>query len=133
MKKLIILLTIGMFMLACNKEDDNTTNNGSSPSNPTKGQVTFAANFEEANCPTETSVYINDTTLLGIITISHDTVIECGIEGNLTKELDPGIYDFKIQIIADIPHGTQEVTFDQSINILAGECKKMYLNCSQFF
>lgn len=117
MKKVILsLLVIVLCTVACNKKD-----------NPEEfGQITFGSNYDIVNCPIQVSVYIDDL-FVGEISSPCDSIVDCGIEGNVTKSVEMGTHTYKCLL--------QSPETDSCYNEIKGtvhvdkdECKKIFID-----
>ena len=115
---LIILLGISIFH-SCDKAEDET------------GFVTFGANYHIINCISKVTIYI-DNEKIGTLTNPTDTIIDCGEESNITKELTIGNHSYKIEIRPETGTGcTKDI--NGTFTIAKNECKKIFIDYLELF
>lgn len=116
---LIILLGISIFN-SCDKIE----NKGS-------GFVTFGANYHIINCISHVTIYI-DNEKVGTLTNPTDTIIDCGEESNITKELTVGEHSYKIEIRPETGSGcTKDI--NGTFTISENECEKIFIDYHEVF
>lgn len=115
----IILLSLTLF-IACG-EDEIEEN---LPEVVKQGEITFGANSHIINCVTSVEVFINDQSI-GVIPSYADSLVSCGVEGNLTKTLDVGSYTYKAVITGGGDCNAEE---SATITISENECTKVFLD-----
>ncbi len=116
---LILLFGILVFN-SCNEEENDKT-----------GFVTFGANYHIANCLSTVTIYIDDENI-GTLTKPTDTIINCGEESNITKELPIGIYSYKVEIFSERgPDCTKDIT--GTFKIFENQCEKIFIDYLQVF
>jgi len=81
---LIILISSSIFNSCKESTDDSAF-------------VTFGANYHIMNCISNVTIYVENESI-GKLTRSTDTIINCGDENNITKELTLGSHSYKIEI-----------------------------------
>ena len=109
-----IKLILFIILISCNKDNNSTS------------QITFGANYHVLNCG---PVYVDisvDNKKIGQLTQPCDTIIECNINGNVTKETTTGFHSFKIEIT-----GGCEKTLTGNVKIDENECKKIFIDFFQ--
>jgi len=115
---LIILLGI-IIIQSCNKVEDET------------GFVTFGANYHIINCISNVMIYV-DNEKIGTLTNSTDTIIDCGEESNITKELTIGDHSYKIEIRPETGTGcTKDII--GTFTIIKNECEKIFIDYLELF
>ena len=90
------------------------------------GYVTFGANYHIIDCISNVTIYI-DNEKVGTLTNFTDTIVNCGEESNITKELTVGYHSYMVDIRPETGTGcTKEVngTFTVSEN----ECEKIFID-----
>ena len=118
MKVKVILLIVSIIMIllvSCDNDDSKT-----------KGSVTFGANYGIINCITTVTVYI-DNENIGNLSIPTDTITDCGLTGNITKDLTVGYHDYVVEIRPEIGTGcTKDIS--GSFEIYENECTKIFID-----
>lgn len=111
---LLLAITFCTFTTSCRQDDG--------PS----GTVTFGANSNVINCPTNVTIFI-DGQNSGKLTNYTDTITECGQPGNVTKKLPVGVHSYKVEIRPAIGDGcTKDIT--GTVQIKENECSKVFIN-----
>ncbi len=91
--------------------------------NKETGFVTFGANYHIINCPSNVTIYV-DNNEIGTLTNAVDTIINCGEESNITKELSTGKHTYKVKIRPDMGSGcTKDI--NGTFTIDKDECEKI--------
>jgi len=116
---LIIFFGISIFN-SCDKTEDSKT-----------GFVTFGANYHIINCISTVTIYV-DNEKIGTLTNPTDTIIDCGEESNITKELSIGEHSYKIEIRPASGTGcTKDI--DGTFTISENECEKVFIDYLEVF
>jgi len=88
--------------------------------------VTFGANYHIINCISAVTIYINNDKI-ETLTNPEDTIIVCGEESYITKELTPGIHSYKVEIRSEVGIGcTKDI--NGTFTISEDECKKNFID-----
>ncbi len=123
MKKFILSPILLAFVLFLSCESNNE--------NEKFGQMSFASNYHIINCITKVSVYIDDV-YIADITEPSDSILTCGINGNVTKQVIVGTHTYKVLIGNDENEACyKEVT--GSVEISSNECKTFFINVREIF
>lgn len=108
-----------------------TINSCDKADNDKKGFVTFGANYHIINCVTTVTIYVDDKNM-GTLENPANSIMDCGEESNITKELSVGEHSYKIEIRPEIGSGcTKDImgTFTISEN----SCEKIFIDYLQVF
>jgi len=116
-----LIIIIGIFVF-------NSCDNGE---NDKKGFVTFGANYHIINCVTTVAIYL-DNEYIGTLPNSTDTIIDCGMESNITKELSIGDHSYKVEIRPENGTGcTKDIT--GTFTVLENKCEKIFIDYLQVY
>lgn len=116
---LIIFIGISIFN-SCDKTEDKET-----------GFVTFGANYHIINCISNVTIYI-DNVKIGTLVNPTDTIIDCGEESNITKELTVGNHSYKIEIRPETGTGCSK-DINGTFTISKNECEKVFIDYLEVF
>ncbi len=119
---LLISLVIGSIIVfnSCDKTEDKAT-----------GFVTFGANYHIVNCLSNVTIYL-DNNKIGTLTKPVDTIVDCGEESNITKELSIGKHTYKVKIRPDMGSGcTKDI--NGTFTIDKDECEKIFIDYRTLF
>jgi len=99
--------------------------------NDKNGFVTFGANYHIINCITNVTIYVDDKNM-GTLASSTNSILNCGEEANITKELSVGEHSYKVEIRPEIGTGcTKDLT--GVFTISENECEKIFIDYLQVF
>lgn len=119
---LIFILGISIFN-SCNKDKKDKT-----------GFVTFGANYDIVNCISTVTIYI-DNENIGTLNNPTNSIIDCGEESNITKELSIGEHSYNIEIRPE--NGTDGAGCMKDINgtfiVSENKCEKIFIDYLQVF
>lgn len=116
-----LILLFGISILnSCDKTEDKRT-----------GFVTFGANYHIINCISNVTIYVNNEKV-GTLTNPTDTIIECGEESNITKELTVGKHSYKIEIRPETGTGCNK-DINGNFTISENECEKIFIDYLEVF
>ncbi len=112
---LLSLLVVVLGLVSCVKNNDENY-----------GQMSFASNYNIVNCALKVSVYIDDI-YVGDISQPSDSIVACGLQGNVTKSVSVGEHTYKIVLSGDSDEGCSgEMT--GSVQVEENECEKIFIN-----
>ena len=119
--RILCFIVIILVAVSCNKNDDKEE----------FGQMSFASNYHIINCIAKVSVYIDDA-YIADITMPSDSIIACGLDGNVTKQVNVGLHTYKV-LIGENENGEcyEEVT--GTVQVSADECKKIFIDLKPLF
>lgn len=95
------------------------------------GTVVFCANNQSFQHNTTIKVFIENR-FIGLLNIFSNSVSEFKINYNLKKELNPGHYNYKIEIRSEEETGSTEDIFGELI-ITEGCCEILFINYFEVF
>lgn len=116
---LIILFGIAIFN-SCDKTE-----------NDKKGYVTFGANYHIVNCITTVKIFI-DNKNVGTLSNPIDSILDCGEESNITKELSIGEHSYKVEIRPESGTGCIK-DISGTFTISENMCEKIFIDYLQVF
>lgn len=125
MKKLFILLSLISILFlgsSCKKKDSESDE---------KGYITFGANYGRINCLSSVTIFI-DGKEVGKLTEHAEEVLECGVSGNVTKELSVGSHSYRIEI-RPTNGGNCHKDISGDFTTKEGECKKVFIDFTEIF
>ena len=96
-----------------------------------KGQVTFGSNFHVVNCISTVTIYL-DGQNIGTLSNSVDSIYDCGLKENITKEISVGKHHYKIEIRPQYGDGCTK-DLSGTFTISENECKKIFIDYLQVF
>ena len=119
--KATFIILFGISILnSCDKTEDKET-----------GFVTFGANYHIINCISNVTIFV-DNEKTGTLTSPADTIIDCGEESNITKELTVGDHSYKIEIRPETGIGcTKDI--NGIFTISKNECEKIFIDYLEVF
>lgn len=99
--------------------------------NDKKGFVTFGANYHIINCITSVTIYVDDKNI-GTLENPTNSIVDCGEETNITKELTVGEHSYKVEIRPEIGSGcTKDIT--GTFTISENKCEKIFIDYLHVF
>ena len=112
---LVLFVSFALIFSSCNKEENNKS-----------GFVTFGANYNIINCISTVTIYLDDKNI-GVLTSPIDTILDCGQDQNITKEVLVGNHSYKVEIRPESGTGcTKDI--NGSFEIKENECKKIFID-----
>ncbi|MGI6718346.1 MAG: hypothetical protein ACOX4D_04240 [Bacteroidales bacterium] len=117
MKKVILsCLVIVVCTISCDKKENSEE----------FGQMSFGSNYHIVNCPVKVSVYIDDL-YVGELTNPCDSIVDCGIEGNVMQSVEVGTHTYKC-VLQSLDTDSCYNEVNGTVSVGKDECKKIFIN-----
>jgi hypothetical protein len=97
-----------------------------------KGYVTFGANSHVINCISQITVFLDDENI-GTLQGSVDSISDCGMDGNITKEIPTGKHTYKVEIRPPNGGGCMEKDITGTFQVSENKCTKIFIDYRQIF
>ena len=96
-----------------------------------KGYVTFGANSHVINCISQITVFLDDENI-GTLQGSVDSISDCGMSGNLTKETFVGEHIYRVEVRpANGGEGCLKKDITGTFRVSEGECTTVFIDYYQ--
>ena len=131
----VVFVGFCLSVVSCNKPNQEELNFNSKEEldSTEKGYVTFGSNSGIINCISYITVFVdgeNIGTLQGGIV---DSISDCGMDGNITKEIPTGKHTYKVEIRPPNGGGCMEKDITGTFQVSENKCTKIFIDYRQIF